>query len=382
MTLINIIDIKKLLQPVSVENPAGAKLELDSSQRYRDLKNAREEARRAEKKQDTGVLDGKEITKIKKKIRENWLKVFQLAQYILQHKSKNIVVTVWLLEALVRLHAFHNDYPERSFAGLSEGFLLTHGLFENFWKELQQYDGQTEQETNLKLINGLNAESGLVKAIRMVPITAGEVPFATWQWKNITEGGDEKDYEKLARSAKETSSDFYSFLINDLRQCLTEFDNFTHFMSEKVGSGNLHSSNIRQVLKDVQRASMHVCKEIAGKELEVLLDKNEHGNEQQASEASSNQENYESKVSEMPSKPSSVETGHIQNREDAFRKLLEIASYFEKNEPHSPISYTLKEVVRRGRLSLVELLGELVEQDSRTMFLERAGIRPPKQEDE
>ncbi|MGO4840155.1 type VI secretion system protein TssA, partial [Rhizobiaceae sp. 2RAB30] len=49
------------------------------------------------------------------------------------------------------------------------------------------------------------------------------------------------------------------------------------------------------------------------------------------------------------------------SREEALAELVRIASYFRKTEPHSPISYTLEEAVRRARMTLVELLTELSE---------------------
>ncbi len=59
-------------------------------------------------------------------------------------------------------------------------------------------------------------------------------------------------------------------------------------------------------------------------------------------------------------------------------ELTRIADFFRRTEPHSPISYTLEEAVRRGRLSLPELLTELLQDNSeaRKMFLVASGIKP------
>ena len=48
--------------------------------------------------------------------------------------------------------------------------------------------------------------------------------------------------------------------------------------------------------------------------------------------------------------------GQVASREDALRVLGEIANFFRRTEPHSPLSYTLDEAVRRGRMSWPELL--------------------------
>jgi type VI secretion system protein ImpA len=70
--------------------------------------------------------------------------------------------------------------------------------------------------------------------------------------------------------------------------------------------------------------------------------------------------------------------GRITSREEAFRALEEIAEFFRRTEPHSPLANTLREAVRRGRLTWAELLEEIVPDfDARTAILSSLGIRPP-----
>jgi type VI secretion system protein ImpA len=64
-------------------------------------------------------------------------------------------------------------------------------------------------------------------------------------------------------------------------------------------------------------------------------------------------------------------------RETALRELDRIAEYFRRTEPHSPLAYTLDEAVRRGRMSLSELLAEVLPDAAvRNAMLVRLGIRP------
>jgi type VI secretion system protein ImpA len=64
-------------------------------------------------------------------------------------------------------------------------------------------------------------------------------------------------------------------------------------------------------------------------------------------------------------------------RDTALRELDRIADYFRRTEPHSPLAYTLDEAVRRGRMSLSELLAEVLpDADVRNGMLLRLGIRP------
>ena len=58
--------------------------------------------------------------------------------------------------------------------------------------------------------------------------------------------------------------------------------------------------------------------------------------------------------------------------------LLEVADYFSKYEPHSPISTSLQEIVRRGRLPFSQLLAELLPDTTAwRSALTSAGITPP-----
>jgi type VI secretion system protein ImpA len=64
------------------------------------------------------------------------------------------------------------------------------------------------------------------------------------------------------------------------------------------------------------------------------------------------------------------------SRNEALTELTRLATYFRKTEPHSPISYTLEDAVRRARMSLPELLAELAEDPAHAQrILLAAGIR-------
>ena len=58
--------------------------------------------------------------------------------------------------------------------------------------------------------------------------------------------------------------------------------------------------------------------------------------------------------------------------------LAQIAEFFQRTEPHSPLAYTLKDAVRRGRMTWPELLEEMVpDAASRSAIMSGLGIRPP-----
>jgi type VI secretion system protein ImpA len=71
-----------------------------------------------------------------------------------------------------------------------------------------------------------------------------------------------------------------------------------------------------------------------------------------------------------------VKQKRLATREDALAMLSEIAEYFRKTEPQSPLAYTIDDAIRRGRLSWPELLAELVNDDvARRSILTSLGIK-------
>lgn len=75
-------------------------------------------------------------------------------------------------------------------------------------------------------------------------------------------------------------------------------------------------------------------------------------------------------------------TGKITRRDDALKAVAAAADYFALYEPLSPLGVTLREVDRRARMSLHDLLSELIPDDSaRRDFYWRSGIKPPAEEE-
>jgi type VI secretion system protein ImpA len=70
----------------------------------------------------------------------------------------------------------------------------------------------------------------------------------------------------------------------------------------------------------------------------------------------------------------------LRTREDAIRALEDIATFFRKTEPHSPLAFTLDDAVRRARMPLPDLLAEVLpDAGVRKLMLTSLGIRVPEQ---
>ncbi len=110
----SVIDLEKILQPVSEENPSGESLQ------YSGLYDEIREARRA----SDGLPQGQWQEELKI---ADYSQVIYLAVPALETQTKDLQIAAWLSESLIREHGF---------AGLRDSFKLLSGLQETFWETI------------------------------------------------------------------------------------------------------------------------------------------------------------------------------------------------------------------------------------------------------
>lgn len=75
----------------------------------------------------------------------------------------------------------------------------------------------------------------------------------------------------------------------------------------------------------------------------------------------------------MPQAPS----GPLLSRDQAIRQLQEIAAFFRRSEPHSPVAYLADKAVRWGNMPLHEWLRTVVRDDAALSRVEELlGVEP------
>ena len=178
--------------------------------------------------------------------------------------------------------------------------------------------------------------------------------------------------EMFRRAVSETSSEFYGTLIEDLGGCSEEFERLRGAMERYCGKDQRGydlsppTSNIRNTLEACRDAIRHLAKD-------RLPEAEGSGTEQNDGELAA--------IGESGSSGRSVQRVH--SRDDAFRALLQVADFFKRTEPHSPVSYALEQAVRWGRMTLPELLTELIpEESARSPLFRLVGIQPSENRNE
>ncbi len=354
-----VIDIESLIQPISDEAPAGEDIRADRSPTsvFYKIKDARERARSAERnmfhEEDTG-----------ESANDAWREILEIAPEILRDKSKDLEVAAWYVEALLRIHGF---------AGLRDGFLLSKSLVADFWDDIfpipEEDDEEDVREIRCAPFAGLNGEGRdgtLIAPLKRIDITeeSDKGPYAYWQYQQALEiqrihDEDARD-ERIASAGvsldlfdkviNDTSVSFCQNLIADLEGAIDAYNELTQVFDEKAESYSPPSSNIKNTLSEILGTINHLTKDKL-----ALAAPTEEASEEAAGEAGAPAASGGS-----GGDTTSIANAVVASREDAFRQLLKIAEFFKKTEPHSPVSYAIEKTVRWGRMSLHELMNELL----------------------
>jgi len=365
-----VIDVESLLAPIPGPAPNGVNIREDFSPAspYFKLRDARHAARAAERRADT---EGENSALL-----PEWRTIMDLAPKVLAEKSKDLEVAVWLIEALVR---------SQGFAGLRDGLALSRGLVENYWDglhSLSDEEGDVTKVAPLTGLNGQDAEGTLIQPLRKAPITkrGDEGPFAAYHYdqalalSQISDPGARArreeaggvTLERFTAAVNASGGEYYIELIGNIEESLAELDGLTQALDERAGPAAPPSSAIRNTLQTILETVRGFSKDLVNRARPAATET--------ATGASSETPNG----SGGNGQGSGNVMGPIRSREDAFRLLLEVADYFSKYEPHSPISTSLQEIVRRGRLPFSELLAELLPDTTAwRSALTSAGIKPP-----
>ncbi len=359
------IDLKRLIAPIAGPSPAGADLRAESGpgSLYYRVKDARTAARAAERRESAGDADAPPA---------DWRPVLQHGVEALAEKSKDLEVAAYVTEALVRLHGF---------AGLRDGFRVARELVDALWDGLYPLPDEDGLETRLAPLIGLNgadAEGTLPTPILRVPVSdgpGGQLSSSHYQEAQaLAKTTDGKAREKkvaagattpeaFCAAVAETPPAFFRTLVEDLTQCQEEFARLGAALEKRCGPDRTPpSSNIRNALA----TCMDVIKDAAREKLQPAAVNGATNGQPPAAHAAG------SPVPTTAAPPNAVCT-----REDAFRELLKLADFFRRTEPQAVLSYALEQVVRWGRLSLPELMAELIPDEApRKNLFKQVGIRP------
>jgi type VI secretion system protein ImpA len=294
-------------------------------------------------------------------------KVISLAVPALEKDTKDLQIAAWLSEALVKEHGF---------VGLRDSLKMLVGFQENFWENLHPEIDEGDMEGRANAIAWMEEQAAF--AIKQAKIT-GYAGYSSNDWEDSKrfdipdniESLDTADQQKFnalrAQAEKEnrvtankwraeiaqTRRVFYEGLAVLLDECWAAYNDINRVIEEKFDRNQAPGmNNLKKSLDEVHT------------QVKKLLE------EKRAEEPDETDEVAEGETAEgedgMMVKVAGVATasGAIQTRQDALKRLGDIAVFFQKTEPHSPISYLIQRAVKWGNMPLESWLQDVIKDET------------------
>jgi len=352
-------DFEAILAPLEGDQSTGVDLRQDFAPTsiYFRLRDARAQARDAERQADTqGGDEG---------LPALWRPVATMAIEALKSTSKDLEVATWLTEALVRMAGLR---------GLMAGASVIGGLVERYWDGLFPMPEEGDMETRVAAVAGLSGQGTdgtLMQPLRKVALfrRPDGSPFSIWQYQAAVELSGIVDparraqridsgvlpFEEVEKEARVAGATHWSAQRELITKTLASWKEMERVFDEKAGDASPSANRVRDLLEFVAET----CGRFAPP------DATDGAAEMTGTTAGDGS-------------AAVATTGGVTGREQALHQLTEIAAWFKRNEPSSPIGFTLDEAVRRARLGWPELVAELVsDETARHSLLTSVGIKPP-----
>jgi type VI secretion system protein ImpA len=360
-------DVETLLAPAEGEARAGVDLRQNVSPQslYYRLRDARAEARAVERQIESEGSNGSAGA-----WPQQWRDVRKFAAEALG-QAKDLEVASWLIEALLR---------DSGLAGFTASVNLMTGLVEGFWDELYPLPDDEGIATRVAPVAGLNGLAGngtLIQPLRRLSLFARPdgAALELWQYEQSERIADAPDaaarqrriaagaipFDAVEKEAAAAGGAHFSKLLQAAVAAGEAWRRLGDALDARAGADAPPTNAVRDLLDKITK----VAARFGG-------DAPPPTAAEPASEAAG------SSAAPAAAGPAPLSREAFATREDALRALLDIAEYFLRTEPLSPLAYTLQETVRRARMNWPQLLEEIVaDPATRSAILTSLGIRPP-----
>ena len=351
-----VVDLDALLQPVSDESPAGESL------RYSGLYDEIADARRA----DVDVSQGEWQTELKV---ADHRKVVDLAIPALTSKTKDLQIGVWLSEALIKINGL---------AGLRDSLKLVAGLQEKFWDTLHPEIDEGDMEGRANAISWLDLQGAT--AVRSCPLTAGAgFGFTDWQDAKrfdipsnleTLDADSQTKYAELKSQAENehrVTGEMWRSALTQTRRVFCETTNYTidecwaafadlnRVIEENYDRNQMPGlSNLKKALDEIHTQA------------KKMLEKKrlEEPNDADTAESHDSEEGGENQAESSSGGGGGSFGGPVKSRPEALKRLAEIAVFFQKTEPHSPVAYLVQRAVKWGNMPLETWLRDVIKDEN------------------
>jgi type VI secretion system protein ImpA len=327
-------NIAQLLQPISASHACGEDISFSSEV---------DEIARARLADDPTLDQGAWVTALKE---ADWPFVAQRCAALIEGRSKDLRLAVWLAEAHART---------RGFRGLGDGYALLAGLCARYWDGLHPAieDGDTEQRIgNLywllartpQLVKEIAVtESGAISMAsfdaarqRLNAASAAAAENAGWGTQAVAQV-DGPGLAELDAERRRNSPRFNDALLADARYCLASLQELERAVDARLGADGPGFGAAREALLN----AIDFIEPLA-----TSPGADEDGTQRAALGDGALADEGDGAGCRHAT------AGTLQNRAQALAQLRQVAEFFRRTEPHSPVAYLAEKAAGWGELPL------------------------------
>lgn len=330
------LELEDLLAPVSDAQPAGDDLSFSTEF------DAIQEARRAD---DPTLEQGEWVTDIKY---ADWAAAERLCTDLLQSRTKDLRLAAWLTEAQAKVHGF---------PGVALGFRTVSGLFDRYWEEVHPRADDGDFEERIGNVSWLLANA--LQWLRTLPITHsahGHFGIGDFEAAHARSGSGEPEgddgqpgLEAVEAARRDTPHEFYRQLLDAVPDCVAALQELQLAVDTRLGTEGPSFTPVRDQLDHLQKTVRRFARE-AG----VLMDGEADGDGDPTADA----------ATDGSAPASQAQHGPISTRRQALAQLRQVAEFFRRTEPHSPVAYLADKAARWGEMPLHVWLKRVIKDDS------------------
>ncbi len=355
------IILEALLMPLSEDAPCGPSLRYDPV--FMEVRLEREE-------DDPDLPMGEWERPLK---RADWALIESRCKGLLVERSKDLQIAAWLLEAWLR----RDQLP-----GVLRGLRLVRLLLERFWDSVHPLIGEDDDaDARFASLEWLNQFLSIALRVHVSLVEGGEtLPFrmTLLEWERMTvaerapppprvagERPKTPDFSRSVVKARAAEIHAQVAALRDIaRSCVLELRDLDRLLKARRPADAPSLAHAAKTLEEIERLLTQLAPDRgsdAQRPIEEDADMPDHGEVRGSDAVAVN-----------------LPTGDgWQNRDQAYLALESIADYLASIEPHSPTPYLVRRAVNWGRMSLPEVMAEVVrEEGDLNRMINLLGLQP------
>jgi type VI secretion system protein ImpA len=258
---------------------------------------------------------------------------------LLEKRSKDLQLAVWLAEALART---------ASLRGLADGLLVVAALCERYWDHVYPLPDEGGFEQRIGNLCWIGARAP--QLIMEMAVTEGASAFSLRDIEAArARGGDALADIDAAR--RRSSRAFYENLMRDCDHCAAAIGHLERVVDERLGADGPGFTQAKSALRELVHFVTPMAR-AGGAAPETAT-------AQQAAPTSG-----------VAAAATPAASGPIQTRAQALAQLRAVAAFFRTTEPHSPVAYLADKAAHWGEQPLHVWLRAVVKDEASFAHLE------------